>query len=137
MPSNVMRGVLPYLFMAGRTAEAIDFFARAFGAEDIGRVPFPDGSPGLMHGQVLINRGVLMMTDNRMNPGGPDRSRIEPHFGHLQLVVDDGSGWWRRAVAAGCVVVSPYARQPWGDDWGLLEDPFGLKWAIMQDGSIG
>ncbi|QYU67721.1 hypothetical protein J4558_22960 [Leptolyngbya sp. 15MV] len=39
-----------------------------------------------------------------------------------------------RAVAAGCTVVVPYERKFWGDDWGLLVDPFGIKWGILQPG---
>ncbi len=131
---NPMQGVLPYLAMAGRTAEAMDFYARAFGAEDIGRMPFPDGQSGLMHAQVLINGGALMMTDHGMNPGGAEHGAIQTDFGHLQLVVEDGRAWWDRALAAGCTVLAPYERQPWGDDWGLVQDPFGLKWAILQSG---
>jgi uncharacterized glyoxalase superfamily protein PhnB len=60
---TVMNGVIPYLAMAGRAAEACDFYARAFGATELGRMPFPDGKPGLIHAQVEINRGALMMTD--------------------------------------------------------------------------
>lgn len=81
----VMNGVIPYMTMAGRAAEACDFYARAFGAKDLGRMPFADGH-----------------------------------------------AWWDRAVAAGCTVLAPYERQFWGDDWGLLQDPFGLAWAILQ-----
>lgn len=132
---NPMQGVLPYMVMAGRTAEAMEFYARAFGAADIGRVPFPDGQPGLMHAQVMINGGALMMTDHVMDPGGAGQRATGVGFGHLQLVVDDGRGWWERAVAAGCTVIAAYERQPWGDDWGMVADPFGLKWGIMQDGS--
>ena len=132
---NPMQEVIPYIAMAGRAAEAMDFYARAFGAEDIGRMPFPDGSPGLMHAQLLINGGALMMTDSSMNPGGAAATAIRPDFGHLQLVVADGRTWWDRALAAGCTVLAPYERQPWGDDWGMVQDPFGLKWAILQDGS--
>ena len=131
---NPMQGVLPYIAMAGRTAEAMDFYARAFAAEDIGRMPFTDGSPGLMHAQVLINGGALMMTDSTMNPGGVANTAIQHDFGHLQLVVADGRAWWDRALAAGCTELAPYERQPWGDDWGMLRDPFGLKWAILQEG---
>lgn len=131
---NPMQGVIPYIAMAGRTADAMDFYARAFGAEDIGRMPFPDGNPGLMHAQVLINGGALMMTDSGMNPGGVERRVIQADFGHLQLVVEDGRGWWDRAIAAGCTVLAPYERQPWGDHWGLLQDPFGIRWGILQDG---
>lgn len=59
----VMKGVIPYLSMAGRTAEACDFCARAFDAKELDRMPFPDGKPGLIHAQVEINRGALMMTE--------------------------------------------------------------------------
>jgi PhnB protein len=126
---NPMDGVIPYLAMNGRSGEACDFYAAAFGAVDNGRMPRPDGLPGLMHAQVLINGGALMLTDH-MGDGPPP----PPNFGHLQLVVADGRAWWDRAVAAGCKVVMPYGRQFWGDDWGLLEDPFGIKWAILKTG---
>lgn len=130
----VMNGVIPYLTMAGRAAEACDFYVRAFGATDLGRMPYPDGKPGLIHAQVEINQGVLMMTDH--GAGGEAAGRPASHwdFGHLQLVVDDGCAWWDRAVAAGCTVVHAYERQFWGDDWGMLQDPFGIKWAVLQPG---
>jgi PhnB protein len=115
--------------MAGRAAEACDFYVRAFAAADIGRMPMTDGAPGLMHAQVAINGGALMMTDHG---GGASPSY---GFGHLQLVVVDGHAWWDRAVAAGCTVLAPYERQFWGEDWGLLEDPFGIKWGVLQTGS--
>ncbi len=122
-----MTGVIPYLALGGRSAEASDFYCQAFGAEDGGRMPYPDGAPGLMHAQVLINGGMLMKTDQQ-----GDGSTPSTNFGHLQLVVSDGRMWWDRAVGADCSVLVPYERQPWEDDWGLLQDPFGLKWAIMQ-----
>jgi PhnB protein len=77
-----------------------------------------------------------MMTDH-MDPGGPARTGPALPHGHLQLVVADGQTWWDRAVAAGCTVAMPYERQPWGDDWGLLRDPFGIHWAILQPGPQG
>ncbi|WP_291297828.1 glyoxalase/bleomycin resistance/extradiol dioxygenase family protein [Elioraea sp.] len=125
-----MNGVIPYLAMAGRAAEACDLYVRAFAAEELGRMPMPDGAPGLMHAQIAINGGALMMTDHGGSGAPPAYG-----FGHLQLVVDDGRFWWDRAVAAGCAVLAPYERQFWGDDWGLLEDPFGIRWGILQTGS--
>jgi PhnB protein len=127
-------GITPYVAMAGQAAAACDFYVRAFGASEVGRIPFPDGQPGLMHAQLEINGGHLCMTDSAMMNdanGAPFSGR----FGHLQLEVADGRSWWERAVAAGCIVRAAYQRQPWGDDWGLLEDPFGLRWAILQTGS--
>ena len=130
----VMNGVIPYLAMAGRAADACDFYVRAFGATELGRMPFPDGSPGLIHAQLEINRGALMMTDHSECGDGSDKAAQKGCFGHLQLVVADGRAWWDRAVDAGCRVLAPYERQFWGDDWGLLEDPFGIKWAVLQPG---
>lgn len=125
---RVMRGVIPYLALEGRCGEAAAFYGRAFGAKDIGRMEM-EGQPGrFMHLQLEINGGALMLTDHgdmeSAREGGPMR-------GHLQLVVPDGQAWWDRAVAAGCTVVAPYARQFWGDEWGLLRDPFGLNWAVL------
>jgi PhnB protein len=129
--ARVMRGVIPYLSLDGRAGEAADFYARAFDAKDLGRMPDP-GRPGrLMHVQVEINGGALMMTDHR-SEDGPGGSALS--HGHLQLVVEDGKAWWDRAVGAGCQVLMPYERQPWGDDWGLLADPFGIRWAILEPG---
>lgn len=129
---SAMKGVIPYLVLGGRAAEACDFYALAFGATEMGRMPFPGGAPGLMHAQVGINEGCLMMTD--YNAEG---SSAAVNFGHLQLVVADGRAWWDRAVAAGCTVLAPYERQPWGDDWGLLADPFGIRWAVLEPGVPG
>ena len=124
-----MHGVIPYLAMGGMANEACNFYIRAFAAEDAGRMPRPDGEPGLMHAQMRINGGMLMMTDH-MGPEGT----ASMNFGHLQLDVADGRAWWDRTIGAGCTEVLPYERQPWGDDWGLLRDPFGVSWDIMQSG---
>jgi PhnB protein len=124
--ARTMRGVIPYLGMDGRAAEAADFYLRAFGARDIGRMPSEEDPERLMHCQVEINGGTLMMTDMR----APDEPPAKPQGFHLQLVVDDGDLWWNRAVEAGCTVVVPFETMFWGDRWGLLTDPFGLMWAI-------
>jgi PhnB protein len=124
---RIMQGVIPYLSLAGKAGEAADFYAKAFAAKDIGRMLFPD-QPGFMHLQVEINGGALMLTDHvdeRSETGTPLRR------GHLQLVVPDGRAWFDRAMSAGCEAVMPFERQPWGDDWGMVRDPFGILWAVL------
>ncbi|MFN6925792.1 MAG: VOC family protein [Tabrizicola sp.] len=127
---RVMQGVIPYIALPGRAGAAADFYARAFGAKDIGRMPFEDRPGQFMHVQVEINGGALMLTDNDMMSSAVGGTDPIPR-GHLQLVVPDGQAWWDRAVAAGCTVLAPFERQFWGDTWGLLADPFGLKWAVL------
>jgi len=127
---RIMQGVIPYLALPGQAGAAADFYMKAFGAKDIGRMPF-EGKPGqFMHVQVEINGGALMLTDNDMMSSAVDGTDPIPR-GHLQLVVPDGQMWWDRAVAAGCTVLAPFEPQFWGDTWGLLSDPFGLKWAVL------
>ena len=129
---STMKGVIPYLAMNGNAGAAADFYARAFGAAEMGsRMPLDDAPGKFMHVQVEINGGALMMTDFSMS-SATDAPPMAS--GHLQLVVGDGQVWWDRAVAAGCTVDMPYQRQPWGDDWGLLRDPFGIKWAVLTPG---
>jgi PhnB protein len=125
----VMRGVIPYLNLRGRAGDAADFYVRAFGATEMGRLPDPEAAGRYMHVQVEINRGALMMTDM-----GADAADAGVRNAHMQLIVRDGRAWWDRAVGAGCRVVEPYAMQFWGDEWGLVEDPFGVRWAILEPG---
>jgi PhnB protein len=126
---RVMQGVIPSLAFPGLAGAAADFYINAFGGKDLGRMPSDDAPGRFMHIQVEINGGALMLSD-----GMGDNQSAPQLNGHLQLVLHDGQTWWDRAVAAGCTAVIPYGRQFWGDDWGLLLDPFGIRWAIMQPG---
>lgn len=131
----LMRGVIPCLSLAGRAGEAAELYRRAFDAVDLGRMPDPAQPGRFLHLQLAINGGCLMMTDHGECDGAPAPGNGTPSMsGHLQLVVDNGAACWERAVSAGCEVVQPFERQFWGDDWGLLRDPFGLLWAVLQPG---
>ncbi|MBP7002118.1 glyoxalase/bleomycin resistance/extradiol dioxygenase family protein [Amaricoccus sp.] len=127
--AEVMSGVIPYLDMNGRAAEAAGFYARAFGARDLGSMADPQNPGRHMHVQIEINGGALMMSDGMSADQRPAPSGL-----HLQLVVDDGHAWWKRAVEAGCDIVMPYEKQFWGDWWGLLKDPFGVLWGVLEAG---
>ncbi len=128
----VMTGVIPYLSFDGRAAEAAEFYAKAFGAKDLGRFPDEENPDRMMHVQVEINGGCLMMTDCR----APwETEAPKPGGFNLMLVVSDGDFWWQRAVAAGCTVVMPFEKMFWGDRWGMVRDPFGFEWAIDEPGS--
>jgi PhnB protein len=125
-PRRAVRGVVPYIGLDGRAAAAADFYVRAFGARVVVRIPSDEDREHLMHCEVEIHGGSVMLTDMRP-PGDPPKA---PQGFHLQLVVDDGDLWWDRAVDAGCTEIMPFQKMVWGDRWGLLADPFGLVWAI-------
>ncbi len=129
--ARTMQGVIPYIGMDGRAGEAADFYVRAFGARDLGRMPGEDPAR-LMHCQIEVNGGALMMSDM----SDPDAPKEKPAGFHLQLVVADGDFWWSRAVEAGCTVAMPFERMFWGDRWGLLRDPFGILWGINEPAEL-
>jgi PhnB protein len=121
-------GITPHLGIAdGRAAEAIDFYVKAFGAEEAMRMPADDGKR-LMHAHVRINGGSLMMHDDFPEyTGGP---MAAPSGVTLHLQVDDADRWFGRATAAGATVVMPLGDQFWGDRYGVVKDPFGHSWSI-------
>lgn len=120
------RGVIPSLSMGGSASEASEFYARAFGAHELARMPDESDPATLLHVMLEINGGGLMMSDCQ-RPGAVAK---RPEGVVLQLVTADGDLWWNRAVEAGCKVVIPFETMFWGDRWGLLEDPFGVEWAL-------
>jgi PhnB protein len=120
-------GVTPHIAIReGKAAEAIDFYQRAFGAEELMRHPSDDGR--IMHAHLRINGGSVMLHDDfPEHSGAPMR---EPAGTILHLQVDDADAWWNRAVEAGCEVRFPLADQFWGDRYGQLRDPYGHTWSI-------
>jgi len=111
----------------GKAADAIAFYEKAFGAQELMRHAAPDGR--LMHAHLSINGGSLMLNDHfaEMSDGKP----AEPPAGTtLHLHVDDADAWWDRALAAGATVRFPLDNQFWGDRYGQLTDPFGHVWSI-------
>jgi PhnB protein len=121
-------GITPHLLIPDRrAAEAIDFYARAFGARELHRVPSDDGR--IMHAHLEINGGSLMLNDDfpeyRQGKSGDPASGVTLH---LQLT--DADALWQQAVAAGASVTMPLEDQFWGDRYGQLQDPFGHRWSV-------
>src|SRR5882724_1767859 len=112
--------VTPFLSVEG-AAEALEFYKKAFGAEERGRMPDPQGK--IMHSEIKIGDSIVMVSDPMMN---------QPTKSSLNLYVPDADAAWARATAAGCQVVMPIANQFWGDRYGILSDKWGNRWSIAQ-----
>lgn len=111
--------------------DAIDFYRRAFGAEEIGpRMTGPDGSVG--HAEILIGDSVIMLADEW--PGGLTQSptSLGGSTAALFIYTDDVDALWRRSLDAGAEVVFPLEVQFYGDKSGRVKDPFGHTWGLGQ-----
>ena len=120
-------GITPHLTIRDRrAADAIDWYKRAFGAEELMRHPTDDGR--LMHASLRINNGYVMLNDDfPEHMGGPAQP---PASFVLHLSVPDADAAWQRALDAGAEVRFPLADQFWGDRYGQVTDPFGFIWSI-------
>jgi PhnB protein len=122
-----MHAVTPHIVCAG-AASAIEFYKKAFGAVESGRLPGPDGK--LVHAAIRIGDSAVMMMDEMPEWGvlGPKALKGSPVTIHLY--VDDADAFVERAVKAGAKVTMPVEDQFWGDRYGKIEDPFGHHWSV-------
>ena len=120
--------VTPHLVVSDSSA-AIEFYKNAFGAQELFRMPTPDGSK-VMHAQIMIDGAPIMMGDEfpEMGCKGPGALGGSPVTVHLY--VSDVDKVFAQAVAAGATPTMPVTDMFWGDRYGRVQDPFGHSWSI-------
>jgi PhnB protein len=124
--------VAPHL-VVDDAAAAIDFYVKAFGATEYGRVPHPDGR--LVHAALNLNGSMVMLNDDFPEYSDGKSSTPKALGGTpvtIHLQVTDVESAFQRAVDAGATVVAPLEDQFWGDRYGVIRDPFGHHWSLGQ-----
>jgi PhnB protein len=133
MPANVKpipdgyTSVTPYITIKGAPA-AIEFYKKAFGAEEVLRLTAPNGD--IAHAEIRIGNAHIMLHEE-----APDWKALSPQTigdsaSSIMLYVPDCDAVFQRAVEAGASVTMPIADQFYGDRCGNVKDPFGHKWSI-------
>jgi len=119
--------VTPYLCIRG-ASDAIDFYKKAFDAEELIRIPSPDGTIG--HAEIQIGDSRIMISDESVEIDfrSPDSIGVTPV--HIYLYVEDVDRIYAQALAAGAKSLMALEDQFWGDRTGTLVDPFGHRWYI-------
>lgn len=110
-------------------AQAIEFYKRAFGAQEIMRMMGPDGKH-LMHAELQIGDSRIMLSDEspEMNCRAP--ASVGGVTSSLYVYVPNVDEAFKRAVGAGAKVVMPVTDMFWGDRFGQVEDPSGHRWGL-------
>lgn len=125
----------PYLTFDGNAREAIEFYGAVFGVapdistfDSVGPVDDPALAKKVMHSQIPVaGVGTLMASDAA--PGMPpvgnasvalfgdtaDRERLHA---------------WFAALSDGASDVMGIETAPWGDEFGMLTDRFGIAWMV-------
>ncbi|HZW21206.1 VOC family protein [Noviherbaspirillum sp.] len=117
----------PYLTIRNAAA-ALDFYKRAFGAEETFRVASPDGKVG--HAEIRIGDSAIMLSDEFPEMGAQSPETIGGSPVMLHLYVENVDALVDQAVQAGGKLERPVADQFYGDRGGMITDPFGHKWWI-------
>jgi len=109
-------------------AAAMEFYKKAFGAQELTRLMTPDGKT-VMHGQLKIGGSMLMLGSEFPPDCLAPKSRGGTSV-FLHIYTDDADAAFDRATKAGCTIKMPLSDTFWGDRYGVVEDPFGHQWSI-------
>jgi PhnB protein len=126
-PPDGLRTATPYLSVRGADA-ALKFYAKAFGAKEVMRNSTPDGK--IMHARMQIGNSIIMVSDE-FGPPASSAGEEGPLIG-IHLYLEDINAIWKRATAAGAKVEMPIDDTFWGERYGQLRDPYGIRWSLSK-----
>lgn len=119
--------ITPYLIVHDAAA-AIDFYTRAFGAEEVLRMNTPQGK--VSHAEVRIGDSHVMLADEHPEMGARSPKTIGGTACSFLFYCEDVDAQFQQALAAGATEKRPVQDQFYGDRSGIVEDPFGHSWSI-------
>jgi len=109
-------------------AQAIDFYKKALGAEELMRMAGPDGKIG--HAELKIGDSTIFLNDENPSWGCSSPLTLGGTPSALYLYVEDVDKSFQRAVDAGGQSKMPVADMFWGDRMGSFVDPYGHAWTL-------
>ncbi|GLJ26889.1 hypothetical protein SUGI_0526000 [Cryptomeria japonica] len=134
----VFSALRPHLIVeAPKAADAIQFYKRAFGAEEVAKSLHPKRKaeqelPLILHAHLKFGAAEVMVCDETEETGAEVKSplNLKGTSAILHLETDDAESAFERAVEAGATVTEHIAEKPWGQLYGKVKDPYGFVWSI-------
>ena len=126
-PDRYRNAIVPHIYVEG-ASDAIAFYKRAFGAEELFRIARPDGK--ILHAEISICGSVLMIGDPGDNLYGEPRV-LRGCTASLHILTDDNKALLGRAVEAGAKVVQPPTDMFYGANSASVRDPYGHVWVLL------
>jgi PhnB protein len=111
-------------------ARAVEWYTNVLGAEELLRIPTPDGR--LMSVELRFGDSTVMLADEFPEMGIVSPQTLGGTYMALHLMVDDVDKVWQRALDAGAEVFHPLEDSFWGERAGQVIDPFGHRWSLAQ-----
>ena len=120
--------VTPTLTVRG-AANAIEFYKKAFGAQEINRFLGLDGK-SIMHAEIKIGDSRIMLNDEIPQMKCLSPQSLGGTSSGTFLYVENADEVFNKAVSAGAQSQMPMMDAFWGDRFGSIIDPFGHVWSI-------
>jgi PhnB protein len=111
-------------------AKAIEFYKKAFGAEELVRMPAPGDESKVMHSELRVGNSMFFVNDEFPGSAQKSPTSLGGNAVSLNLYVQDADAACDRAVKAGATVLMPVSEMFWGDRFGMTSDPFGHIWCF-------
>ena len=121
------RTVTPYLFITC-TAEALEWYKKAFNAKEQTRQTMPDG--GIIHARIRIGDSIVVMSDGMDQGSVRSPKSLGATTSTMHIYTKNVDKLFRQAVDAGAKVTMPLDNQFWGERYGQVLDPFGHSWSM-------
>ena len=109
-------------------AAAIEFYKKALGAEELMRMPLPNGKIG--HAEIKVGDSIIFLNDEFPEMGNKSPQTLGGNSGALYVYVEDVDKSFKRATDAGASTKMPVTDMFWGDRYGQVVDPFGHVWGM-------
>ncbi|HYP12513.1 MAG TPA: VOC family protein [Bryobacteraceae bacterium] len=119
--------VTPYLVL-NNAAEAIEWYVKAFGAQEMSRMAMPGGK--VMHAELKIGDSCIMLSDEFPHGACKSPKTLGGTSMGIHLYVPDVDPAFQQAVQAGAEILMPPMDMFWGDRFGKVRDPFGHEWSL-------
>jgi PhnB protein len=123
----IAQSVVPHL-VCDDAAAAIEFYKKAFSAEELMRLPGKNGR--LMHACIKIGNSCVFLVDAMTECGALSPKALNGSPVTVHLNVPDVDATMASVIAAGATVEMTAADMFWGDRYGRIIDPFGHHWSV-------
>lgn len=109
-------------------ATAIDFYRRAFDAEELERMEGPGGK--IAHAEIKIGDSRVMLADEFPEMGAHAPASLGGSPVSMLIYSTDVDAAYKKALGAGATSKQEPTDMFWGDRYCKLEDPFGHQWSV-------
>ncbi len=131
----------PYLSFRDNARDAMEFYRSVFGGEltlntfaDLHASEDPAEQDKIMHSELVTDGGMSLMASD--TPNSMEYSENGYAISLSGSAADEAElqGWWSKLSDGGNITL-PLERAPWGDQFGMCVDKFGVSWMVNIAGS--